>query len=398
MPALAKAGVEPFGLDGAEQLLDHPAPAVEPGDPPGLVVRFDPVAGQQPPVRRLDPRRRVEFARLDEEDGLGLRRAGLCGPVPRAPERDRAETHRDAGRARLLAGPGRQVHRMLLLRPALQAVEELAPAVGEDAVLRGPDQHVHALGPAGEHLVDVAFPVRHRSHARRPRFQQARALLHAVEPAPALLVAGRRRLRRLLAAGPLDHLRGDQAEKRPCLGLHRDRRVADHARAAAAVAEVRRVLYRQHMQARYPARRAPRRLLHHLRHRHLPVPQKPPDAHLPGAGPAHAAHGKAPGTAPDEPVVQKPPGLVNATVPKMRSLAVHRPPPSSSMKIPERYESQNTSLTGIPPFNTPRRRCVHTVGPRARGLAPQRQRYEEAPARGPTACTHFRAVALPCIS
>ena len=169
MPGLAKAGVEPFGPDGAEQLLDHPAPAVEPGDPPGPVVHFDPVAGQQPPVCRLDPRRRVAFARLDEEDGLGLRHAGLCGPVSRAPERDRAETHRDAGRARLLTGPGRQVHRMLLLRPAFQAVEELAPAVGEDAVLRG------------------------------------------------------------------------QAEKRPCLGLHRDRGVADHARAAAAVAEVRRV-------------------------------------------------------------------------------------------------------------------------------------------------------------
>ncbi len=77
--------------------------AAESGDPPGPVVRLDPVAGQRSPVHGLHPRGRVLFARLDEEDGPGLRRAEIRGPVHRAPERTemravRAFWPRPAGR------------------------------------------------------------------------------------------------------------------------------------------------------------------------------------------------------------------------------------------------------------------------------------------------------------
>ncbi len=156
------------------------------------------MAGQQPPVCRLHPHRWIEFARLDEEDGLGLRR--LRVPAPWAPERDRAEAHRDADRARLLAGPA------------------------------GPP---HAPLPA-------CPPGRRRACPRRRS-------ITCVATRP----------RRIPASTAI---------------------VACHARAA--VAEVRRVLDRQHMQACYAPRRPPRRLLHHLLHRHLPVPQEPPDPNL----------------------------------------------------------------------------------------------------------------------
>ena len=73
---------------------------------------------------------------------------------------------------------------------------------------------------------------------------------------------------------------------------------------------------------------------------------------LADTGPAHAADGNAPGTAPDQPVVQKPPGRVNATVTEMRNLTVHRPSRPSPIQRREPYESQHTAQAN-PPFKAP---------------------------------------------
>ena len=104
-----------------------PAAAVELRDPARLLEGLDPVAGQQPPVRRRHPGRRVDFARLDKEDGLVRRHAGLDRPVLGALKRHPAEAHADARLALALSGTGRQLNRMLPLRPVGQGWKRAGP-------------------------------------------------------------------------------------------------------------------------------------------------------------------------------------------------------------------------------------------------------------------------------
>jgi len=250
--------VEASGLDGAEQLLDHPAPAIELRDPARLLEGLDPVAGQQPPVRRRHPGRGVDLARLDKEDRLARRHAGRHGPALRALKRDRAEAHADAGRAFLLSGTGRQGDRMLPLRPVGQAGEQLARPLRDHPVLRGPDQNLHAFGPVGEHLVNVALTIDTRRHLRCAGRHQISAGPQAVDPALAFLVAKRAALRALaLTAMTLNEPGIHKAQQRAMLALNRNRGMADKTVAQAVVAETRRVLDRQNMQTLNARRRAP---------------------------------------------------------------------------------------------------------------------------------------------
>src|SRR5215207_313323 len=127
--------VEALGLEGAEQLLDRPAAAVQVGDREGLGRIRDRERGEEPPVHAL-ARRRIDLAHVDEVEDDALRQAGphpnrwpreldghetdrherlaggaagLCRqpqPRPSVPRRERPPA-RTAARRRRGCGPGR---------------------------------------------------------------------------------------------------------------------------------------------------------------------------------------------------------------------------------------------------------------------------------------------------
>src|SRR5215218_3917842 len=98
--------VEALGLEGAEQLLDRPAAAVQVGDREGLGRIRDRERGEEPPVHAL-ARRRVDLAHVDEVEDDALRQAGPH-PVRWPRELDGHETDRHERLAGGAAGLCRQ--------------------------------------------------------------------------------------------------------------------------------------------------------------------------------------------------------------------------------------------------------------------------------------------------
>ncbi len=298
---LAGLDVEPLALEGPEQLLDVPAPAIPLDDFQGGLRGVDGVGGQQPPMQRLGAGGRAD-SRTSTDAGR------------RCPRRPPADAARGAASAGASARPGQSAARAWPAAPDGRAAaapqarstgwpqpvayREQTIAAGELAVLRGARQEVQ-MGRARPRpaLVNVGFAVADHSPARR---RPAPARLRRPPPASAAIpsapsAAGAAHWRR---AGPHPQLGPGQPETAPASRLDRQQRVqkqplvgavADRAQPPGAPGmalevELGGVLDRQHMTAprRQPADPLAGPPVQALQ-AHPVIAQKPPEPDLLGA-------------------------------------------------------------------------------------------------------------------
>ena len=150
---------EPIALQGAEYLLDAPAQPVEPHN---LLCVLEPrhrQRRQEPPVHRLDARRRAKLAHLDEADvdrlriGRGHLGLGLCELDPVGPERNLRRARPGARAARRHHNPAHAE-----VGPSIGCLKQPA-ALRQLAVVARPDHYVVPFGRARERGMEIALPV-----------------------------------------------------------------------------------------------------------------------------------------------------------------------------------------------------------------------------------------------
>ncbi|WP_246660663.1 hypothetical protein, partial [Nitratireductor sp. XY-223] len=272
--------VEAPGLNGSKNLLDNPASTVELGDPSCLFERFNPVGGQQSPMRGFHTVRRVDFSRLDEMDGLAVGNTRFKWSVLGMLQGNAPEANANARRALLVPGSCRQLDDVLLLRLAIKAGKELACIVGKIAIMGRSDQDFHLFRTARKHLEYVCFTVSdHRDS--RSRTQSSCGSLHAFNPTIALLFTKGSVSGWLFAATSVfKELHVERPEQRALFGFNGNGGVSENAVSQSVITKGSRVLNRQNMQAVNATTRVLASLFHKLFLCHLPVPQKPTKADL----------------------------------------------------------------------------------------------------------------------
>jgi len=110
----------------------------------------------------------------------------------------------------------------------------------------GADQQLSLGGPAGEFLIDIAFPVGYDGNADRSGRDQTGRCLCRIKPAAArFLGEGPFFAQMLLAADVAEKYRINKAEQRAIMGVHRDHRMQVQTALLAIVAQRRGVLDRQ---------------------------------------------------------------------------------------------------------------------------------------------------------
>lgn len=150
-------------------------------------------------------------------------------------------------------------------------------------------QDVNRHGPAGEQIVDVAFPIRHHRDQRRLGQPVRRDLGPRQPPARLLLIRRAMLPMRELARDAVHHDAVHQPDHSSPLGIHRQHRMQEQpqvlavarraksplARPVGGEMQLRRVLDRQHMATGRALPAQPSRRRQHLLRRHRGVGQKP---------------------------------------------------------------------------------------------------------------------------
>jgi len=209
-----------------EQLLDGPTTAIKAGPVEGVFGRGQLAGGDQPPVQRRRVRRSVDLAHIHQRHAHRPGQARAGGSVARPGQIHLDPPHGHLRGPGLAAASSRQLQR--LASGFQQGVEpgEQKSAIVQRAVLRGPNQHLHARQRLRQGLVDVALAIGDHRHPPRRRSTPPHQPPPASDGSPSP-----RRARSCAARGaPLavQMQRLDQSQQRPVLGVHRDHRMQAH--------------------------------------------------------------------------------------------------------------------------------------------------------------------------
>ena len=337
-----------------EQLLDGPTTAIKAGPVEGVFGRGQLAGGDQPPVQRRRVRRSVDLAHIHQRHAHRPGQARAGGSVARPGQIHLDPPHGHLRGPGLAAASSRQLQR--LASGFQQGVEpgEQKSAIVQRAVLRGPNQHLHARQRLRQGLVDVALAIGDHRHPPRRRSTPPHQPPPASDGSPSP-----RRARSCAARGAPPC--GSDAAPRPVSATPRPRRPprSSHAGSAPAAgrvsADARGVLDRQNMPPGTGHRRAKRRRGHHLPDINRRVLQEPSQPHLSGAVAAKRADRRL--------------------APRPRHRPVQRPaPPLSRRRSPNRPRpivialSPRQSRQGIRAQVPTQSRCVDLLAQREKDL------------------------------
>lgn len=164
-----------------EHLLNDPSHAIPGHNLAGLIHSDHRVRGQQPPMDRFGAVWRIDFLDIDnpQRDGSGL---VFVRRLLRPDQGRGTEARCYRGLTRGVFALRGHVDRFAGLFGQGGAICRQAAALGQDARLRGADQHMHVGGAVGHQVEDVAFAIACGCYDFRVR-ETATGLARGLEPA-----------------------------------------------------------------------------------------------------------------------------------------------------------------------------------------------------------------------